>query len=45
MSKQNPNMGDKIADVGKQITGIVYGTFFCLVLLFILWEVAKAAGG
>jgi tetrahydromethanopterin S-methyltransferase subunit G len=36
--------GDKMTRIGKQITGIVYGTAFMLILLFILFELAKAYG-
>jgi hypothetical protein len=34
--------GEKISSAGRTITGIVYGTFFCLVLLFIIYAIARA---
>jgi hypothetical protein len=43
MSK--PSKGAQISQLGWAITRLVYGTFFCLILLFILFEIARSAGG
>ena len=37
--------GDRVSQVGWAITRLVYGTIFCLILLFVLFEIARSAGG
>lgn len=45
MANQMPERGDKIAKAGWAITRFVYGTFFCLILIFIAYVLVRALLG
>jgi hypothetical protein len=34
--------GDKMVDVGKQITGFVWAVFFLIVIIFLIWHVSTS---